>query len=472
MKPFMDKDFLLTGDIQKKLFHDYAEDEPIFDWHCHLSAKEIYENKAPENIYDLWLTGDHYKWRAMRSCGIDEKYITGDAEPFEKFKAFAHTLTLAVGNPLFHWSHLELQRYFGVTKVLSEDTAKEIWDETRAVIEKGGFTPRDIIKKSNVYALCTTDDPCDSLEWHTKLCEDGYSVKVLPAFRPDKALGVEANGFTAWLDNLSKAAEIKIESYADMCEALEKRMDFFKSMGCVASDNAVSAVPYAPASSDMLEEIFKKAVSGETLTNEDIDRYKYETLLFFGREYAKRGFAMELHVGAMRNNNQRMFKALGADTGFDSIDDAQVAFGISRLLDNLDKDGLLPRTILFCLNPKDNYVLGTMLGNFQSSEAVGKIQFGSAWWFNDNIEGMKAQMTALANLGVLGTFVGMVTDSRSFLSYPRHEYFRRILCSLVGSWVENGLYPYDETALEKIIKGVSFENSKAYFLSNGAGANG
>lgn len=461
----MDKDFLLLGEVQKKLFHSFAENEPVFDWHCHLSAKEIYENNAPENIYDLWLTGDHYKWRAMRSYGIDEKYITGDGSDFEKFEAFADTLTNAIGNPLFHWSHLELQRYFDVYTVLSKDTAKEIWEETGRKIKEGNFTPRELIRKSNVYALCTTDDPADSLEWHKKLKEDGFETLVLPAFRPDKALALENKGYGDYIKVLGSSCGKEISSYEDMCLALSERMDFFKEMGCVASDQAVESVVYAPAEKAELDRIFKKAVNGEALTAEEINSFKYETLLFLGREYAKKGFAMELHLGAMRNNNQRMFEKLGPDTGFDSITDPQIAFGLSRLLDNLDKDNLLPRTILFCLNPKDNYVLGTMLGNFQSSEAKSKIQFGSAWWFCDNLEGMKTQMTTLANLGVLGAFVGMVTDSRSFLSYPRHEYFRRILCSLVGSWVENGLYPYDEKALEKIIKGISFENSKEYFLS-------
>ncbi len=464
MKPFMDKDFLLNSETQQKLFHSFAETKPIFDWHCHLSAKEIFENKAPENIYDLWLTGDHYKWRAMRSCGIDEKYITGDAEPFEKFEAFAETLTLAIGNPLFHWSHLELQRYFGITKVLSKDTAKEIWDESKAVIAKGGFTPRELIEKSNVFALCTTDDPCDSLEWHQKLKDDGFGVKVLPAFRPDKALNIAADTFAPWVKELSRVSEIDVCNYDEMKEALRQRMDFFKKTGCVASDQSLSSVVYAPASENELEEIFKKALCGYTLSKEEIDKYQYETLVFLGKEYAKRGFAMELHLGAMRNNNARMFASLGADTGFDSINDEQIAFGLSRALDALDKENLLPKTILFTLNPKDNYVLGTMLGNFQSAEAKSKIQFGSAWWFNDNIDGMQTQMKALANLGVLGAFVGMVTDSRSFLSYPRHEYFRRILCNLVGSWVDDGLYPYDEKALSKIIGGVSFDNAKEYFL--------
>lgn len=464
MKKFMDKDFLLDTETAKTLFHSFAGSEPIFDWHCHLTAKEIYENNKPDNIYDLWLSGDHYKWRAMRSAGIDEKYITGDGEPKEKFISFAKTLTLAIGNPLFHWSHLELQRYFGIDTVLNEDTAEEIWSETKRKIDEGGFTPREIIKKSNVFALCTTDDPCDDLLYHQKLRETDFSVKVLPAFRPDKAINIETHDFGAWIFALSTVSGLPVSTYAQMKAALKQRMDFFRDNGCAASDQAVASVVYAPATEGELEEIFKKAVSGQPLTKDELDKYKYETLCFFGREYAKRGFVMELHLGAMRNNSTKMFDTIGPDTGFDSIDDPQIAFGLSRFLDELDKDGLLPKTVLFCLNPKDNYVLGTMLGNFQSSEAVGKIQFGSAWWFNDNIDGMRTQMKALANLGVLGGFVGMVTDSRSFLSYPRHEYFRRILCALVGSWVENGLYPYDEKALERIIKGISFENAKKYLL--------
>lgn len=465
MKQFMDKDFLLDTKTSQKLFFDFAQNKPIFDWHCHLSAKEIYENKAPQNIYELWLSGDHYKWRAMRSAGISEEYITGDAEPFEKFKAFAKTLTLAIGNPLFHWSHLELQRYFGISTVLSEATAEEIWNETKKKIALGGFTPRELIQKSNVFALCTTDDPADDLYYHKKLKEDGFEVEVLPAFRPDKAINIETHDFASYVCALSKATKTKIESYDDLCKALFSSMEFFKENGCVASDQSVASIVYAPTEKTELERIFQKALCGKCLSKQELDGYKFETLLFLGRSYAKLGFAMELHLGAMRNNNKRMFELLGADAGFDSIDDPRVAFGLSRFLDNLDSESLLPKTILFNLNPKDNYVLGTMLGNFQSDEAKSKIQFGSAWWFNDNIDGMTAQLKALANLGVLGAFVGMVTDSRSFLSYPRHEYFRRILCRLVGSWVEDGLYPNDEKALEKIIGSISFENAKEYFLS-------
>lgn len=465
MKAFMDSDFLLENESAKKLFHLYAENEPIFDWHCHLSAKEIYENKPCENLFDLWLTGDHYKWRVMRSFGIEEKYITGDAKPFEKFEKFAQALSFAVGNPVYHWSHLELQRYFGIYTPLSKNTAKEIWDEAAEKIKQGGFTPRELIKKSNVFALCTTDDPCDDLAFHKKLKESDFDVKVLPAFRPDKALAVENEGYTDWLKALEKAADIKVNSFSALCSALSKRMDYFKENGSVASDQSVSAVVYAPSNESELDEIFKKAKASAELDESEINKYKFSLLVFLGKEYAKHGFAMELHLGAMRNNNTKMFNTLGADAGFDSIGDESTAYGLSKLLDALDKDNLLPKTILFNLNPKDNYVLGTMLGNFQSAQAKGKIQFGSAWWFNDNIDGMTAQLKALGNLGVLGSFVGMVTDSRSFLSYPRHEYFRRILCALIGSFVENGLYPDDEETLCEIIKGISFENAKNYFFT-------
>lgn len=464
MKNFMTEDFLLNSETEKHLFNDFAKDQPVFDWHCHLSAKEIYENKQPSNIYELWLTGDHYKWRAMRSAGFDEKYITGDGEPFEKFSAFAKTLSLAIGNPLVHWSHLELQRYFGIDTFLCPSTAKQVWDEAQKKIDSEDYRPRTLIKNSNVFALCTTDDPVDSLEYH-KLLKDEFDVPVLPAFRPDKAINIETHDFAAWVKALSSAAGIEVNNFSDFKEALKQRMNFFKAMGCVASDQSVASVIYERASEEEMTAIFNKAVKGETLTASELNKYKFEMLVFFGREYALRGFAMELHLGAMRNNSTRMFNAIGPDTGFDSIDDPTQAIGLSRLLDALDSEKLLPRTILFCLNPKDNYVLGSMLGNFQNSDAKGKIQFGSGWWFNDNIDGMETQMKALANLGVLGTFVGMVTDSRSFLSYPRHEYFRRILCHLVGSWVEDGLFPADDELLKEIIEGVSFVNARDYFMS-------
>ncbi len=464
MQPFMTTDFLLRTETAKTLFHTIAEPQPIFDWHCHLSAKEIFENKPASDLYELWLTGDHYKWRAMRCAGVEERFITGDGDPFDKFCAFAKTLSLAIGNPLYHWSHLELQRYFGITKTLSPATAKEIWDETKAVIAAGDFRPQTLIKQSNVFALCTTDDPADALEWHQKTKDSDFDVPVLPAFRPDKAIAIESPGFCDWIAALSDAAQMPVKTLDELKEALKKRLDFFLSMGCVASDQSVSAVVFAPADDGEIDRIFQKALSGEALTGQEIDRYHFALLVFLGGLYAEKNLAMELHLGAMRNNNTRMFRAIGPDTGFDSIDDPRQSFGLSRLLDTLDKENRLPKTILFNLNPKDNFTCGAVCGDFQSGGAAGKIQFGSAWWFNDHIDGMRAQLQTLANLGVLGCFVGMVTDSRSFLSYPRHEYFRRILCDLIGGWVEDGLYPADMDALKEIVKGVSFQNAKRYFL--------
>ena len=464
MKPFLNKDFLLDTPCAQHLFHDYAEKAPIFDWHCHLSAKEIFENRQPADIYELWLTGDHYKWRAMRSAGVPERLVTGDGAPQEKFRAFAKTLSLAAGNPLVHWSHLELQRYFGIDTFLSEKTADEIWAQTKAKIASEDFRPQTLIRNSNVFALCTTDDPADSLEWHVKLRDSDFEVPVLPAFRPDKAIAVENVGFAAWVEALSACVGYSVTDYASLQKALEERIVFFKSLGCVASDQSVACLVPVPTNEAQWNATFQKALRGEALTKMEIDAYHYATLQMLGKLYFKHDLAMELHLGAMRNNNTRRFLALGPDTGFDSIDDPQQAQGLSRLLDSLDREGVLPRTILFTLNPKDNYVLGTMLGNFQSDEAKSKIQFGSAWWFNDHIDGMTLQMKTLANLGVLGCFVGMVTDSRSFLSYPRHEYFRRILCGILGRWVEEGLFPNDDELLKTIVEGVSFNNAKTYFL--------
>ena len=436
MKPFLHKDFLLDTPTAQHLFHDYAESAPIFDWHCHLSPKEIFENRQPADLYELWLTGDHYKWRAMRSAGVPETLVTGDGDPREKFRAFAKTLSLAPGNPLVHWSHLELQRYFGIETFLSEKTADEIWAQTKAKIAAEDFRPQTLIRNSNVFALCTTDDPADSLEWHVKLRDSGFEVPVLPAFRPDKAIAVENVGFAAWVEALSKRVGYAVTDYASLQKALEERLVFFQSLGCVASDQSVACLVPVPTNEALWNSTFQKALRGEALTKMEIDAYHYATLQMLGRLYAKHDLAMELHLGAMRNNNTRQFLALGPDTGYDSIDDPQQAQGLSRLLDSLDRENALPRTILFTLN----------------------------WWFNDHIDGMTAQLKALGNLGVLGCFVGMVTDSRSFLSYPRHEYFRRILCGILGRWVEEGLFPNDDELLKTIVEGVSFTNAKTYFL--------
>ncbi len=463
MKNFMDDSFLLSTPTAKRLF-DACRNEPIFDWHCHLSPKEIYENKKPRDIAELWLGGDHYKWRAMRSCGISEEYITGDKSPYEKFLAWARCMPSLIGNPLYHWTHLELQRYFDVYEPLSERTADRIWQAANEKIENGDFTPRSLIARSNVACVCTTDDPADTLEYHEKLAaDDSFGVKVLPAFRPDKALAVEAPTFLPWLRQLETVCGREIRTYAALKTALAERIAFFGQLGCRATDHAFALPPYRPASEAALEEVFACALRGETPDDAAAESWKTELFRFLAKEYYKRGWAMEVHLGAMRNNNRRMFEQLGPDAGFDSVGDGDVAYKLSRLLDSLDAEGSLPRTILFCLNPKDNYVLGSMLGNFQRPEAASKLQFGSGWWFNDNIDGMRAQMSALANLGALAKFVGMVTDSRSFLSYPRHEYFRRILCEFIGNLVENGEYPADFNTLEEIVRDVSFRNAKAYF---------
>ena len=463
MKKFMDKDFLLATETAKKLFAA-CKDEPIFDWHCHLSPKEIYENKTPADLTELWLAGDHYKWRAMRSLGISEKYITGDAPSYEKFKAWAGAMPYLIGNPLYHWTHLELQRYFGIEEPLSPKTCDLIWNKSKEMIAAGGFEPRTLIEKSNVVCVATTDDPADSLEYHKLIAADaGFKCKVIPAYRPDKAIAIENPTFVPWLKALSQRVGREISSYAEMKAALCERMDFFKQMGCRASDQALAAVPFVSATEAELAAIFAKGAAGEALTEREIDAYKTDMLIFLGREYHKRGFAMELHIGAMRNNNTAMFRKLGPDTGYDSIDDLPTARGLSRVLDALAVTDQLPKTILFTLNPIMNYMLGSMLGNFQNDDAVCKIQFGSGWWFNDNIDGMNAQLRAFMNLGAVSKFVGMITDSRSFLSYPRHEYFRRILCNLIGEWVEDGEFPADPDALAQIVMDICYNNTKEFF---------
>lgn len=403
---FINDNFLLKNETAKTLYNNFAKDMPIIDYHCHISPKMIAEDYKFKNAYDLFLSGDHYKWRQMRSMGIDEEYITGSGDDFEKWCAFAKIMPNLIGNPLYHWTHLELKRYFDIDLILCEDTAKKIWDIINEKLADNGFSCRNLIRKSNVEVICTTDNPYDTLEYHKQL--KNFDVKVLPTFRPD---------------------------LKDIRSDITDRMDYFNENGCHLSDHSIDEM------------------------NDDV----IEKLIFLGEEYANRGWVWQLHIGAMRNNNTRMFEKIGPDTGFDSINDFQVAEGISKILNELDKKDALPKTILYCLNPKDNYVLGTMLGNFQRGPIQGKIQFGSGWWFNDNKDGMEAQLKALANLGALGAFIGMLTDSRSFVSYTRHEYFRRILCNLVGEWVEAGEYPNDMNALGAIIKGICHDNAEKYF---------
>ena len=465
MKKFMDENFLLSNKTAIDLYHNYAKNMPIMDYHCHIDPKEIYENKKFKNITEAWLYGDHYKWRAMRSNGIDEKYITGDGSDYDKFLSWSKTIPMAIGNPLYHWTHLELQRFFGIYDVLDEDTAPLIWEKANALLCEEGFKVRDLIKKSNVEAICTTDDPTDTLEYHIKLKDDeSFDVKVLPTFRPDKGIEINAEGFSSWVKKLEKVSKIDITDYDEFLKAFESRIVFFHSVGCRISDHGMNnTVLYAEASKEEVAKIFQKGLNGEAISLEEEKKYKTYTFRFLAKQYYKLGWAMQLHIAALRNNNTKMKEKLGVDTGFDSINDESIAYPLSRLMDSLEKENSLPKTILYTLNPKDNYVLGTMIGNFQGDGIPGKIQFGSAWWFNDNKDGMIEQMKALANLGLLGRFVGMLTDSRSFLSYTRHEYFRRISCNLIGEWVENGEVPENPKLLKKIVQGICYNNANEYF---------
>lgn len=464
MKAFMDKDFLLSTDTAKELYHGVAANVPILDYHCHINPQEIAEDRKFENITQVWLGGDHYKWRQMRSNGVDEYYITGDAPDREKFQKWAETLEKAIGNPLFHWSHLELQRYFGYTGILNSETAEEVWNLCNAKLQEDSMSVRNLIKQSGVTLICTTDDPADDLSWHKVIAaDDTFDVKVLPAWRPDKAMNLEKPDYADYLKKLGEAAQMEIKTFADLKEALKKRLAFFESMGCCASDHALEYVMYVPASDEELEAIFAKRVNGEAITREEELKFKTAFMLFVGREYARMGWAMQLHYGCKRDNNVTMYNKLGPDTGYDCINNYAPSSQTADFLNALISTNELPKTIIYSLNPNDDEAIGTILGCFQNSDAVGKIQQGSAWWFNDNKTGMIKQMTSLANLGLLGNFIGMLTDSRSFLSYSRHEYFRRILCDLIGTWVENGEYPKDMKNLEKIVKGISYNNAVRYF---------
>lgn len=467
MKQFMDENFLLQSETAQKLYHSYAADAPILDYHCHINPQEIYEDRQFENITQVWLGGDHYKWRFMRSCGVDEKYITGDASDKEKFLKWAEVLGKAIGNPLFHWSHLELKKYFGYNGVLNKKTAEEVWELCNKRLAEKDMSVRNIIRQSNVTLICTTDDPVDSLEWHKKIAEDdSFDVQVLPAWRPDKAMNIEKVTYLDYISQLSEVSGIKIDTFAALKKALSNRMDFFASMGCSVSDHALEYVMYAPASDDEIEAIFAKRLSGEGVTRAEELKFKTAFMLFVGTEYTKRNWVMQLHYGCKRDNNTPMFDRLGPDTGYDCINNYAPSSEMADFLNSLNKNGNLPKTIIYSLNPNDNQAIGTILGCFQDSTAVAKIQQGSAWWFNDHKTGMQDQMISLANLGNLSGFVGMLTDSRSFLSYTRHDYFRRILCNLIGEWVEKGEFPADYDTLEEIVKGICYNNSVNYFGFN------
>ena len=467
MKKFMDADFLLSTETAKKLYHEYAEVMPVLDYHCHINPQEIYEDRKFENITQVWLGGDHYKWRQMRSNGVEEKYITGDASDREKFQKWAETVEMAIGNPLYHWSHLELKKYFGYEGYLNGETAEEVWDLCNAKLNTPEMSARNIIRMSGVTLVCTTDDPIDSLEWYKKIAEDEtFDVQVLPAWRPDKAMYLEKPDYTDYLAKLSAVSGVEINSFASFIEALKIRMDFFAEMGCSISDHGLAYVYHAPAEEERIEAIFAKRMAGKMPTEVEEAQFKTAFLIALGKEYHKKNWVMQLHYGVKRDNSQRVFRTIGPDAGVDCISNYTPSAQLADFLNELDITDELPKTIIYSLNPIDNAAIGTIIGCFQTSSAIGKIQQGSAWWFNDNKTGMQEQMISLANLGLLSNFVGMLTDSRSFLSYTRHEYFRRIMCELIGGWVENGEYPEDYKALEKIVKGISYNNAVRYFGFN------
>ena len=448
---FINDNFMLKNEPAKKLYA-MVKDLPIIDYHCHLSPKQIAENYQFRNAFDIFLGGDHYKWRQIRTAGVPENLITGDADEYEKFKMFAKTLPGLIGNPLYHWTHLELKRYFDIDETLNEESCERIWNKVNECLAKPEYRAQELIKRSNVEIICTTDDPLDTLEYHIAL--KSFSTKVLPTFRPDKALDIGKDTFVPYIESTG------VKSYDELVSWIKERIAYFNECGCRLSDHAMEYIPFATGDA---KAAFDKRMAGNDLTKEEIDSFKTAMLKACAEEYTKYDWAMQLHIGALRNNNRRMYEKMGPDTGFDSINDLCIAEDLGAFMNLLEYSECLPRTILYTLNPKDNYVLGTMLGCFQGAGIAGKIQFGSGWWFNDQRDGMEAQMQALANLGMLANFVGMLTDSRSFVSYPRHEYFRRILCNLIGKWVDEGEYPEDYKMLEKIVTGIAYYNAKEYF---------
>lgn len=465
MSRFMTEDFLLDTEFARRLYHDYAKDQPVYDYHCHLPPQQIAENYRFANLYDIWLKGDHYKWRAMRANGVAEALCTGDASDRDKFNAWARTVPQTIGNPLYHWTHLELRRPFGITGVLlSEKTADEIWQRCNDLLAQDDFTARGIMQQMNVKMVGTTDDPLDDLTHHRALAEDSsFKVKVLPSWRPDKAFNIEADTFLPWIEKLERLTDISVQRFDDLRQALGKRLDHFAAHGCKISDHALDVVCYADADETTLDSILAHRRGGAKPDAHAIAQFKTAVLVWLGAEYARRGWVQQYHIGALRNTNQRQFQLLGADVGFDSINDQPVAEPLARLLGAQNLNNALPKTVLYCLNPRDNEVLATMAGNFQGEGQAGKMQFGSAWWFNDQLDGMQRQMTQLAQIGLLSRFVGMLTDSRSFLSYTRHEYFRRLLCQMIGRWVEQGEAPADEALLGQMVQNICFNNARDYF---------
>ena len=475
MKEFMGEDFLLETDTARHLYHDIASKMPLIDYHCHISPKEIYEDRRFNDLAEVWLGGkmpdggffgDHYKWRIMRSNGVEEQYVSGETDGADRIKKFAEALELAVGNPMYHWCNLELRRFFGYDAPLTADNAYEVYEYCSEKLRTDpNLSVRGLIRQSNVAFIGTTDDPIDSLEWHKKIADDpSVDVKVCPSFRPDKAINITKAGFAEYMEKLAlSVGKEKLAHVQDVCDALVQRLEFFRELGCRASDHGLDYIPFRPSTMDEADLAYQKALSGVALSVEEAEKYQTAILLCLGKAYHRLGIVMQLHYSCLRNVNERMFRIMGPDTGFDMIGQNNCAGNIANFLSALDMTGECPKTILYSLNAADNELLGTILGCFQSSEIPGKIQHGSAWWFNDTKSGMEAQMVSLANLGLLGNFVGMLTDSRSFLSYARHEYFRRILCNLIGKWVENGEYPANEKALRRIVEGICYQNATRFF---------
>jgi len=464
MKTFLTDHFLLETDAARDLYFNHAASQPIFDYHCHLAPQQIAENYRFRNLFDIWLAGDHYKWRAMRTNGVPEKFCTGDASDYDKYLAFIRTVPYTLRNPLYHWSHLELLRYFGIDELINEASGPAIWEKANAQLATPELSVHGILAKNKVALICTTDDPVDSLEYHQQIRQSGIATRVYPTFRPDKALTVNnPTVFNAWCDKLSATSGIDSGSFGGFLDGIKKRHDFFHSIGGRLSDHGLEACFAADCTASQATAIFNKARSGQPATPEEAAQFGAYLMIYFGQLDAARGWTKQLHLGAMRNNNSRLFKALGADTGFDSIGDFPQGRALSRYLDALDSTNELPRIVLYNLNPADNYLFATMIGNFQDGSVAGKIQFGSGWWFLDQKEGMELQINALSQLGLLRRFVGMLTDSRSFLSYTRHEYFRRILCNMIGNDVEKGLLPRDMNLLGSMVSEICFGNAKQFF---------
>ncbi|MFD1186479.1 glucuronate isomerase [Pontibacter rugosus] len=465
MMSFLDENFLLQTETAQRLYHEHAKHMPIIDYHCHLSPKDIAEDRKFKNLTEIWLEGDHYKWRAMRTNGVPERFCTGDADDFEKFEKWAQTVPYTVRNPLYHWTHMELKRPFGIEKVLKPETAREIYDACTAMLQTDEFSVRGILKKMNVEIICTTDDPIDSLEHHQKIKADDFGLQVLPTFRADKVLAIEQpEAFLPYLQKLGEAAGVSIDSYQALQDALKKRHDFFHENGCRLSDHGLETIYADEFTEEEIKAIFEKALNKQELTQEEVLKYKSAMLVHLALLDHSRDWTQQFHLGALRNNNTRMMRELGPDTGFDSIGDFDVARPLSKFMDKLDNSDQLAKTILYNLNPSQNELYATMIGNFNDGSTPGKIQFGSAWWFLDQKDGMEKQMNALSNMGLLSRFVGMLTDSRSFLSYPRHEYFRRILCNLIGNDVENGELPASEMEwYGQLVENICYNNAKNYF---------